>query len=493
LCAAGASITVGGRHVANWLIGQVRNEGQGEEQIIEYAREIGVDETAFREAYLKVPVMSQEKFDRIAHLLFALANQISTIAYQNVQQARFIMERKRAEDEARRLRNYLANIIDSMPSVLVGVDGEGKVTQWNASAWRMTGLKAEEAQGQPLGQVVPSLGYQLDRVRQAIKDRAVKSEIKVPRVVDGEIRYEDVTIYPLESNGVEGAVIRVDDVTERVRLEEMMIQSEKMLSVGGLAAGMAHEINNPLGVILQASQNVLRRVSPNLPANEEAAQECGTTLGAVRKYLERREIPLFLQDIRQSGERAAGIVQNMLSFSRKGEGVGVSADLAGLLDRTVELAGSDYDLKKNHDFRKIEVVREYQADVPPVVCQPNKIQQVFLNILRNGAEAMREHGAGGGEQDGERGRSRFTLRLMKDGGMVRAEIEDNGPGMEEAVRKRIFEPFFTTKPPGKGTGLGLSVSYFIVTEEHGGTLSVESSPVSGAKFIIRLPVEKRRL
>jgi PAS domain S-box-containing protein len=402
-----------------------------------------------------------------------------------------ITDRQRAEEEMRRLRNYLANIIDSMPSVLVGVDGNGCVTQWNTAAERMTGLKAEVARGQRLDQVLPLLGRNLEKVRQAMRDRTVQAEIKVPRVLDGDLRYEDVTVYPLATNGVEGAVIRVDDVTERVRIEEMMVQSEKMLSVGGLAAGMAHEINNPLGVILQASQNVLRRVSPELAANARVAEECGTTLEAVRDYLEKREIPVFLEDIRQSGRRAAEIVSNMLRFSRKSEGGGSSADLRELLDRTVELAGSDYDLKKKQDFRQIEMVREYQPDVPPVVCQPNQIQQVFLNILRNGTEAMREPRAKSQEQGVKKATPRFILRVMREGEMVRVEIEDNGPGMDEATRKRVFEPFFTTKPPGVGTGLGMSVSYFIITEEHRGRIAVESIPGAGSRFIIQLPVEER--
>jgi signal transduction histidine kinase len=298
------------------------------------------------------------------------------------------------------------------------------------------------------------------------------------------MHYQDVTVYPLVSNGVEGAVIRVDDVTERVQIEEMMIQSEKMLSVGGLAAGMAHEINNPLGTILQASQNVLRRISPDLPANARLAEECGTNLNAVRKYLEKRGIAEFLQDIRDSGQRAAQIVENMLSFSRKSVAGGSPTSLAELLDRTLLLAESDYDLKKRYDFRQIEIVREYHPDAPPVVCQPSKIQQVFLNILRNGAEAMDE------VRDSDR-LPRFVLKVVPDGPMVRVEIEDNGPGMDEATRKRLFEPFFTTKPPGIGTGLGMSVSYFIVTEEHHGALMVESQPGSGSRFIIRLPVAGR--
>jgi signal transduction histidine kinase len=114
----------------------------------------------------------------------------------------------------------------------------------------------------------------------------------------------------------------------------MMIQSEKMLSVGGLAAGMAHEINNPLGAILQASQNIVRRVSPELPVNLGVAEACGTTLDTVRKYLEQWEILTFLEDIRNSGLRAVQIMENMLDFSRKPEAGGSTTDLAELLDRS---------------------------------------------------------------------------------------------------------------------------------------------------------------
>ncbi|HBZ54914.1 MAG TPA: histidine kinase, partial [Syntrophobacteraceae bacterium] len=393
-----------------------------------------------------------------------------------------ITDRKLAEEEMRRLRNYLSNIINSMPSMLIGVDTNGRVTQWNAAAEKATGVDAEEAQGQPLDHVLPMLSDRMDKVRQAMQTHATVTDTKVPRMMAGETHYEDVTVYPLTSNGMEGAVIRVDDVTDRVRIEEMMIQSEKMLSVGGLAAGMAHEINNPLGAMLQASQNIVRRVSPDLPVNARVAETCGTTLDAVRMYLEQREILVFLEDIRSSGLRAAQIVQNMLSFSRKPDLEGSSTNMVELLDRTLLLAGSDYDLKKRYDFRQIEIVRDYAPEVPPAVCHASKIQQVFLNILRNGAEAMAENR--------HLGRiPRFLLRVLPEGSYVRMEIEDNGPGMDEGTRRRVFEPFFTSKPPGIGTGLGLSVSYFIVTEDHGGTMSVESQPGTGTRFIVRLPVE----
>ncbi len=396
---------------------------------------------------------------------------------------RDITERKKAEEELSRLRNLLSNIFNSMPSVLVGVDTEGRVTQWNQEAEKATGVTNEKAQGRPLVDVFPQIAGEMEKVRQAIQDGETKKNEKVAREIDGAIRFSDVTIYPLISNGVEGAVIRVDDVTERVRIEEMMIQSEKMLSVGGLAAGMAHEINNPLAGILQNVQVMRNRLSGDLTKNRSAAEECGTTMEAIHRYMERRDLFKMIDAVMESGQRAAQIVENMLNFSRKGVTHFDQHDLVELLDKTVDLASSDYDLKKKFDFRQIEIIREYDAALPQVLCDASKIQQVFLNILKNGALAMAEN-----KERSET--SRFVLRVLPDGDMIRVEIEDNGSGMSEATRKRVFEPFFTTKGVGVGTGLGLSVSYFIIAENHGGTMAVESTPGKGAKFIIRLPLKR---
>jgi signal transduction histidine kinase len=295
-----------------------------------------------------------------------------------------------------------------------------------------------------------------------------------------ETRYEDVTIYPLVANGVEGAVIRVDDVTERVRLEEMMVQSEKMLSVGGLAAGMAHEINNPLAGIRQSASVLTNRLTGDLPANRKAAETAGTSMAAINQYLELRKLHGMLENIRTSGTMAANIVKNMLSFARKSDNIHSSHDLGRLLDQTLELLKTDYDMKKHHDFKQITIMRQYDAKAGPVPCEDSKIQQVFMNILKNGAEAMT------GVMDAQ-ARPRFILRIKENGDWVLVEIEDNGPGMDTKTRRRIFEPFFTTKPIGKGTGLGLSVAYFIVTEGHGGEMDVHTAEGGGTRFVIRLP------
>jgi len=149
------------------------------------------------------------------------------------------------------------------------------------------------------------------------------------------------------------------------------------------------------------------------------------------------------------------------------------------METTLELIENDYSLKRDYDFRSIEIIRQYQEEVPPVSCEKIQIQQVFLNILKNGAEAM----AGAGISF-----PRFVIRCFRKDSHVALEIEDNGPGIAEGIQKRIFEPFFTTKEVGVGTGLGLSVSYFIVTENHAGILAVDSTPGRGTVFTIKLPL-----
>jgi signal transduction histidine kinase len=146
----------------------------------------------------------------------------------------------------------------------------------------------------------------------------------------------------------------------------------------------------------------------------------------------------------------------------------------------LELAATDYNLKKQYDFKKTKIIRQYADNLPAVPCQSTKIQQVLLNIFSNGAQAMQTAGTENPQ---------FVIKTYPDpkSNMVCVEVEDNGPGMDEVTRKKVFDPFFTTKPMGEGTGLGLSVSYFIITENHKGEMAVESRPGAGTKFIIRLP------
>jgi signal transduction histidine kinase len=259
-----------------------------------------------------------------------------------------------------------------------------------------------------------------------------------------------------------------------------MVQTEKMTSVGGLAAGMAHELNNPLGIVLLSLENVERRLSPVLPANEPAARQVGIDLEAVGRYMALRGISEYLLGARQAAERAGGIIRTMLEFSRTGESVPGPCKLSDIVETALELAAKDYDLARKFDFRTVKIVRDLDLAVPSVMCTAGEMVQVVLNVVKNAAEALADGTAIADPM------IRMTTRT--DGGFGRLEIQDNGPGMDEATRRRVFEPYFSTKGPSGGTGLGLSVAYFIVTKRNAGTITVESNPGEGTQFVIRLPI-----
>ncbi|MFV0422704.1 ATP-binding protein [Oleidesulfovibrio sp.] len=392
-----------------------------------------------------------------------------------------ITDRKESERELLSTKNRLDNILNSMPSLIVGVSDIGTILQWNHTAEEETGISTGRAVGTAFEDTLPAFSFMMDKVHQSLNSGETISLERRSIILGERNRMFDIIIYPVTERGEKSAVIRIDDVTDRIRIEEMMVQTEKMMSVGGLAAGMAHEINNPLGGILQGSQNIIRRVSPNIKANHAAAEEVGCSLDNIREYMDKRGIMRFIDGIQESGNRAAKIVSNMLEFSRRSESRRQMADMHALIDKTVELAANDYDLKKKYDFRHIELVRDYAPELPPISCTPTEIEQVLLNLLKNSAQAMPNRPKNSTEPP------RITLRTRLQGDKVRIEISDNGPGMDEETRKRVFEPFFTTKSVGEGTGLGLSVSYFIITSNHGGTFTVHSEPGKGASFVILLP------
>ncbi len=286
----------------------------------------------------------------------------------------------------------------------------------------------------------------------------------------------------IDDNGNPSTIIASGtDVTDQVKMGELMAQTEKMMMVGGLAAGMAHEINNPLGIIMQHIQNIERRIDPDLPANRETASALSADLYLIREYIDRRGILKFMHQIHDAGDRMSRIINNMLKFSRKTESHIESANIEKLLEQAIELAASDYDLKKHYDFNSIEIVREYDHTLDRVPVTVLEIEQVLLNLLKNAAQAMASC-----KKDKP---PRIILRTKFEADFAVIDIEDNGPGMNKEVQRRIFEPFFTTKEIGIGTGLGLSVSYIIITNNHHGRFEVRSKPGEGTCFSIWLPMK----
>ncbi|MGY2290338.1 ATP-binding protein [Pseudomonas sp. SDO528_S397] len=392
-----------------------------------------------------------------------------------------VQVRSKIEKKLTGFQNYLNSIIDSMPSALIALDEQLYVTQWNQEASALSGTRLDEALNQPIFLAFQPLKPYLPQLKATVEQHTVERIERVTWLKDDEPRHYALTFYPLMGGAGRGVVIRIDDITQRLSLEEMMVQSEKMLSVGGLAAGMAHEINNPLGAILHNVQNIRRRLSAELPKNLEHAEQVGIELQTVNRYLQNREVPQLLDGIQQAGARAAKIVTHMLSFSRRSNRQLAPCDLPALIDQAVDIAGNDFDLAIGFDFKGQAIIRQFDPQLGPVPGTANELEQVLLNLLKNAAQAIHLR-----EDDSEPGR--IILRTRLNPPWAEIQVEDNGIGMSESVRKRTFEPFFTTKEIGQGTGLGLSVSYFIITNNHKGQMEVQSTLGQGTCFTLRLPL-----
>ncbi|WP_320007502.1 cache domain-containing protein [Maridesulfovibrio sp.] len=321
--------------------------------------------------------------------------------------------------------------------------------------------------------------YVAELFTKALSGKSVHFEWMVKKST-GEPFWTDNLARVASIGGKKKLIIVMRDVTERRRMQKTMVQTEKMMSVGGLAAGMAHEINNPLGVIMQVTQNIIRRTSPTLKNNLPVAEKCGIDLNNLRNYMDKRGITEYLHSIQDAGTRAASIVKSMLDFSRKSNLAKSSGTIEPVIETAISLAGNDYDFRKKYDFKKINIVRDFNSS-PIFNFTEMEICQVILNLIKNAAQAIAE------EKNAHKIPT-ITIRTSSDENFVRIEIEDNGPGIDETSLKRIFEPFYSTKNIDIGTGLGLSVSNFIVTHNHGGTITVDSTPGEGSRFTISLPI-----
>lgn len=373
-------------------------------------------------------------------------------------------------------KEHLQSIINSMPSIIIGVSADGEITHWNAAAESNFEIFSNEALGKNITDLLPMFPVNKQTITNIIREGDPRSLEHTRINEDDSNQYYEITIYPLMSNATPGAVIRIDDVTLRVTIENLMIQNEKMYSLGEVAAGIAHEINNPLSVILQNVQNITRRLDPGFNGNKEIAELVELDLYKLEKYLQQRDIYQFLASIRDAGERSAGIVTNMLAFSHSGQRSNSWVDVATLIEQTITLNRNLY--SNNNTELLPEIRTEITGQLPLVKGSGPELQQVLLNLLRNAKQAFEK----------EAPEPTIWIKARKQAQQLVIEVRDNGPGMTEHVRRHIFEPFFTTKAIGSGTGLGLSVSYFIITERHQGSIDVKSTPGRGSTFIIKLPL-----
>jgi PAS domain S-box-containing protein len=355
------------------------------------------------------------------------------------------LEQKAAE--VARLKDFSENIVESLNVGVLAVDLQGTVEAWNSRMEQLFGVSRGEAVGRPLSQLLPQdLVLEIDARGD---DEQITGIYKHRLVHQGRSVVLNVSITPLVSKSLEriGRLLLFDDVTQRERMEEQMSQTEKLTSLGLLAAGVAHEVNTPLAVISNYIQMLARQMPDGDPRQA------------------------IIEKIVKQAFRASEIVNNLLNFSRTGPSQFADVDVNRVVEETLSLVA--HPLKTS----QIQVVKQLGEALPPVRGSANKLQQVFLNLFLNARDAMPLGGM-------------LEVRTAAHNGSVEIEVMDTGNGISRDHIHKIFDPFFTTKAGGRGTGLGLSVSYGII-KEHAGKIDVRSTPGRGTSFHVELPAVRK--
>jgi two-component system, NtrC family, sensor kinase len=378
-------------------------------------------------------------------LLWAIAPYVA-IAVEN---SLLYREQATRAEELAHLKEFSESIVESINVGILAVDPHGLITTWNSALEELFGIHRDEAVGRKIHQVIDP------ELIRALRDVIGESKWAVPdsrsiyqfrtQSHDGRELCLNLSIAPFETKAGErvGSLIVVEDVSQRLRLEQQLQQSEKLSSIGLLAAGVAHEVNTPLTGISSYAQMLLKQLPQSDPRHR------------------------VLVKIEEQAQRASNIVTNLLNFSRMGTSEFVEVEIHKIVDDTLQLVESQF------RGRRIKLIRQYGEGVPTVRGNATKLQQVLMNLALNARDAMPDGGT-------------LTIRTHLSGATVAIDITDTGIGIPPENIRRIYDPFFTTKGIGRGTGLGLALSYGII-QEHAGRIHVDSQVGRGTQFSIYLP------
>jgi PAS domain S-box-containing protein len=402
---------------------------------------------AKRELIAILGVGRKEGFDPLnseeVDLVQALAGQAAT-AIMNGRLYRSLREKA---DELQALTEYNENILESIDAGILVLDLDGRVARWNRPLEALYGQRREATLGRTLDEIFPESFLEALRGSLVLGDREEIAHIYKLHLpsADGRSLMVNVALAPFQLGSGErcGTILILEDITARVRLEEQLQHSEKMASIGLLAAGVAHEVNTPLTGISSYAQMLRKEVEAGDPKAE------------------------LLEKIEKQAFRASKIINSLLNFSRAGGAELEPLDVNKLVLDVLSL------LEPQLGGASVKLRKELGERLPRVRGNENRLQQVFFNLFLNAKDAMPKGGW-------------LTLVTRADDDTVIVEIKDTGHGIRKEHIKRIYDPFFTTKGIGRGTGLGLSVSYGIL-QEHGGTIFVDSVPGKGTTFQVMLP------
>ena len=406
--------------------------------------------------------------DRVKERTATLDNANSLLQQSNLALEEEITEHRDTSKKLRLSESYITSILRSMPLMLIGLNKAGEITQWNSRAEEISSLPADKVLGKNLWQAYPTIAVTPEQIKQA-QDEDKTLTVKYSQ--RGQYHF-DITIYPLHDQLETGVVIMVDDVTQRVQSENMLVQRDKMSSMGEMASVMAHDINIPLQAIVKDLQIVRQDLT------EEHIDPVG-----INELLDAALI---------RGRQAASVINNLVRFSDAGAGEKQLANIIEVMDHSVELAADVLSVTKGLRFKDVVINYNYADDLPQLRCHVPELQQVFLSLFRYSCYAL------GKVEDPEHTPS-INIEISEFYEAIWVRVQHNGLGMTTEEQQLVFEPFFANSHADKdsavesakqsGAGERLSFAQFIIAEQHQGQIAVTSDINIGTTFHIQLPLQ----
>ncbi len=401
------------------------------------------------ESYQYDPVILLGFMDEIIEQIFARYG----IMHQEATMKELASDRDRLATKLDINQQYLKNILHSSDSAIMVVDSHERFIAWNKGAEKIFGYTEDDVIGKTSSLLLPKEKKYFDELEKIKFETQENGFLQIPETerVTKDGRLVSVALNVSELPGKNGEYIGrsvvIKDFTEVKKLQQQVDQSEKLVVIGQLAAGVAHEIGNPLTSISSLVQVIQRKTKDEFVSEQ-------------------------LITIKENIDRISKIVRELVDFSRPPSFEKMIIDITDVVKTALGI------VKYDKRVKKVDFKTEFADEIPKVDIVPDQVLQVFVNILINALDAVKGNGI-------------ITVKTYKDQDSVYVEIIDDGMGMDQQTLNKIFDPFFTTKEVGKGTGLGLSVSYGIVKKFHGDIL-VESETGTGSKFIVKLPVSKNQ-
>ena len=384
-------------------------------------------------------------------------------------------------DHLRSSEFYIKDILTSMPLMLVGLDNDGKITQWNKQVEEKSGISLEKALGKTLWETYPKTTVRTEHIQQAIDERKIIHLKQSMR----SLYHFDITIYPLQEKQA-GVVILIDDVSKQTAAKNMLIHNDKMSFMGELASTMAHDINLPLQAIMMDLQRFQRLISDR---NVDDSGHTHEQLSQATKEDQADVLNSIITEMSTKGDQVSNIISNLLAFARSRSGEKQMADIVDVMQNTIRLANDVISTSGDLPFSDINIERSFEKNLPLVPCYVTELQQVFLSLFRHACHAL----ALKNETDFK---PTIKVALSQNYGDMWIKIQHNGLGLNAEEQMNLFEPFFTDKSKEVSDAESfdasqrLSFSHYIVTEQHQGNMAVTSDVGLGSTIHIQLPVRR---